>query len=80
MPENLNRYSYLWDGSESGWVLLKSSDLFGGFCAFNEVSSALLLIDNEQLNMRVCQRMKEEGCDAIDAMPKSGPSDVTPLS
>ena len=80
MPDNIDHYSYLWNGSEPGWVLLKSPDLVGGYCVFNEVSSALLHIENGQLNMKVCQRMKEMGCKTIDAMPKPAPLSVKPKS
>lgn len=80
MPDTLKRYSYLWNGSEPGWVLLKSPDLVGGCCVFNELRSALLHIEDEQVNLRICQHMKEMGCKEIDAMPKPGPVSVKPVN
>jgi hypothetical protein len=76
MPYDLERYKYLWDGTSLGWVLLKSPDLAGGYCVFNELNGALLHIEDEQLNMNLCQRMREMGCKSIDAMPRNEPLDV----
>jgi hypothetical protein len=66
----VERYSYLWDGSQDGWVLLIASDLRSGFCIFNSLTSNLLHIDDEQLNDILCARMKAAGCRIIDSLPR----------
>jgi hypothetical protein len=78
MTYDVEKYKYLWDGSTPGWVLLKAPDLAGGYCIFNELSSVLLHIDDDQLNLLLCQRMCERGCKAIDALPSKGPLSVEP--
>jgi hypothetical protein len=78
MTEDLECYSYLWDGSAPGWVLLKSPYLDCGHCVFNEQNSVLLHIEREQLNTQICQRMKESGCQVIDSIPTTGPIRVKP--
>jgi hypothetical protein len=78
MAHNIDSYKYLWDRSAAGWVLLRSPDLAGGYCIFNEVSSALLHIDDEHLNSLLCQRMQEMGAKTIDEMPKKSPLSAEP--
>ena len=78
MIEDLECYSYLWDGSSPGWVLLKSPYLHCGYCVFDEQNSVLLHIDDELLNTQICQRMKESGCKVIDSIPTIGPVRVEP--
>jgi hypothetical protein len=75
MTENVQNYSYLWDGSQLGWVLLSAPDLAGGYCIFNNLKSTLLHIDDETLNETLCKRMKESGCDIVDEF-ESAPVDV----
>jgi hypothetical protein len=55
---------------------LKSPDLVGGYCVFNELSCVLLHIEDERLNMKVCERMKDMGCKAIDKLPNAKPLTV----
>lgn len=78
MPNTLDCYNYLWDGSAPGWVLLKAPELAGGYCIFNELNSTLLHIDDEELNLRLCQRLKEKGHKMIDTIPRIGPLSVDP--
>ena len=73
---NIEEYAYLWNGSEEGWVLLKAPDLRGGYCIFNRRSSALLHIDDADLNMLLCERMRDAGCDVLDNLPKEMPEIV----
>jgi hypothetical protein len=74
MTYDLREFSYLWDGSVRGWVLLRAPDLAGGYCVFNEAHSTLLHIEDEELNEALCQQMKAAGCRSIDEIPKN----VTP--
>lgn len=81
MIPDIDKYSYLWDGSQGGWVLLVAPDLQGGFCIFNELTSKLFHMDDEQLNVRLCERMKTAGCKVIDSLPrKVPPIEAKPIS
>lgn len=68
MMTSVEQYSYLWDGTQDGWVLLRSPDLRSGFCIFNSLKSNLLHIDDEQINDLLCERMKAAGCKIIDSI------------
>lgn len=69
MNEDLEQqYKYLWEGVDEGWVLLKSPDFPGGYCVFNK-SGAILLIESDEVNMAVCKRMKDAGCEVLENMP-----------
>jgi len=59
MPINVEEYAYLWNGSEEGWVLLKAPNLPGGYSIFNRKSSILLHVDSEELNVLLCERMRD---------------------
>lgn len=71
MSANIESYSYLWDGSQPGWVLLKAPALEVGYCIFNVSSSTMLHIDDEQLNTALCNSMIEAGCPMMDDLPVS---------
>jgi hypothetical protein len=73
---NIEEYAYLWNGSEEGWVLLKAPDLHGGYCIFNRSSSALLHVESDVLNILLCERMREAGCDILDSLPNETPEIV----
>ena len=77
--DELAEFAYLWDGSEPGWVVLRATDLLGGFMVFHKTNSTALLIESESLNEAVCKRMIENGCEILDEMPPGTPeATVTP--
>ncbi len=76
MTYEIEKYKYLWDGSAPGWVLLKAPDLAGEYCIFNEHTSTLLHTEDDQLNLLLCQRMRESGCKTIDKLPSTGPLNI----
>jgi hypothetical protein len=69
MSAHIEAYSYLWDGSQPGWVLLKAPALESGYCIFNVSSSTLLHVDDEELNTALCNAMIEAGRPIIDDLP-----------
>lgn len=69
MLENIDDYSYLWDGAQSGWVLLVAPEMLGGFCIFNSLENTLLHIDDECFNQALCEKMREAGCEILDNFP-----------
>ncbi len=68
-PDDLDEFAYLWDGSKEGWVVLERPVDSGGI-PFNTRTHIVELIDeDEDLARRVCQRMKDEGCEVLTKLP-----------
>ena len=51
---NIEEYSYLWDGKQSGWVVLK--DVYEN-TIFNKETKSVLLVEDEDLNNRLAAMM-----------------------
>ncbi len=60
----LTEYSYLWDGSEEGWCLLKT-DGSNRMMIFNQNTSTALIIEIEELKKKLCDRMLANGAPII---------------
>jgi hypothetical protein len=73
------QYRHLWEGLEEGWVLLKTPSLPGGYSVFNKLHSTALLIESDELNMAVCERMKDAGCEVLENIPTRDVT-VTPVA
>jgi hypothetical protein len=71
--DEFEQYSYLWDGSDGGWVLLQEPDLASGYCIFNVRKRVLLHLDNEGLNTSLCERMKVAGAPVLASIPPGKP-------
>lgn len=67
--ETVDSFSYLWDGSEPGWVLVKSTLSISGYWIFNLAVSASLDIHDERLVALLCERMIEAGCPILGGLP-----------
>lgn len=65
--ERLKQYSYLWNGSEEGWVLLELEP--DSLCIVNEITGILLHIESDELNQELCKRLRELGTKTITEMP-----------
>ena len=63
----LEKYSYLWDGSESGWVVLKDKYKY---TIFNKETKMMLLVEDEDLNNRLAAYMILNGCEVITGKSK----------
>ncbi len=74
----LTEYRFLWDGSNPGWVLLKTSGHPSGYCVFNRIHSTLLHIESSEVKEAVCKKMKELGCEILEEVTP-GPVKVTEL-
>src|SRR5579859_5236212 len=68
MSDELDEFACLWDGSEPGWVVLECSE--GSGLPFNTRTHMVKLIELGDLAKRVCQHMKEEGCEVLKEIPK----------
>jgi len=71
--DELNHYGYLWDGTQHGWVLLRAPHLEGGLCIYNKTRRTLLHIESNDLNLALCERLKQKGVEILDNIP---PGDV----
>jgi hypothetical protein len=70
MNGNLEQqYGYLWKRKNDGWVLLKAPDLPSGYSVFNKLTHTALLIESDEVNMAVCERMKNAGCEVLENFP-----------
>ena len=67
-------YEYLWQRTDSNWVLLKSP-IDDGYCIFNK-QGHILIIEADELNEAVCKRMKDAGCEILETLPDLGPAVV----
>jgi len=67
--EILKKYSYLWDGKDRSWVLLRSPSLPGGLCIYNKEKNSLLHVESNELNQALCERLKQKGCEVLDTVP-----------
>lgn len=63
------QYEHVLRGADKGWVLLMAPDLAGGYCVFDKLNSAVLLIEDEEENAAVCERMRQLGFAIIEAIP-----------
>jgi hypothetical protein len=68
----IDDYEYLWNRTDSNWVLLRvpHSDRY---CIFNKLGS-VLLIEDDAMASEICTRMKNAGCDILETIPEMGPA------
>jgi hypothetical protein len=76
MKDELAEYSYLWDGSSPGWVLVKDPEVSGEFSVVHKTRHVALLIENDAISKAVCQKMLENGCEVLDGLT---PGDTLPI-
>jgi hypothetical protein len=74
MTNDIDKFRYLWDGSEPGWVLVRLETETGrgpGDPAYiyNTRKRVALLIDDEELADRVRQKMLMENVLILDTVP-----------
>jgi hypothetical protein len=75
--KDLEKYSYLWDGSDPDWVLLRAPEVAGGLCVYNKNGRALLLVESSDLNMALCEELKRNGVEILEN-PLPGQAVVKP--
>ncbi|WP_149829497.1 hypothetical protein [Streptomyces tailanensis] len=69
MTDEINEYAFLWDGSEADWVVI-TSDLGIG-TIYNTRTRMALLIEDDNLNARVIELMREHGLPFLDFVPST---------
>lgn len=79
---NIDEYSYLWDGTQSGWGLLKKDDT--GYTIFDTENSVMLKIDDVNLQHVLCEKMLSSGVKiieevqpvSVEVIPSNKPAEV----
>ena len=71
MSENRDRalvdsYSYLWDGTAVGWVLVANDDRQS---IFNETTRMLLAIDDDSVHEEIVREMVRRNVKVLDSIP-----------
>jgi hypothetical protein len=66
----LDDFAYLWDGSDPGWALWEVPDKPGQYLPVNKLTRMATIIEIDELAARVCQRMKDVGCEVLKELPK----------
>ncbi|WP_427920041.1 hypothetical protein [Streptomyces sp. cg40] len=61
-------YSYLWDGAEDGWVVVRTS--FAAGTVFNTSTRMALLVEDDALHARVIELMRAHGRPFLDSFPR----------
>lgn len=65
-----NEYAFLWDGTESGWVVVKSAESSSGRYIFNLATRSMLLVEIDALNEELCDQMLRAGCALLEGIPE----------
>jgi hypothetical protein len=75
--DDLEKYKYLWDGTDPGWVLVKAPKLAGGFCIYNKQGRTILHVESKDLNVALCEQLRKKGVEILDQV-LPGKVDVKP--
>lgn len=68
MTDEAAEYHYLWDGSEEGWVVLRTKAALGTI--FNTNTRMALLIEDNAVYARVIELMRTHGRPFLDSIPQ----------
>ncbi|MGW3104029.1 hypothetical protein [Streptomyces sp. NPDC001100] len=61
-------YGYLWDGSEDGWVVVRTTVAAGTI--YNTTTRMALLIEDNALYARVIELMRAQGRPFLSSIPR----------
>ena len=72
MSLTLTEYDYLWNGTQSGWVLVrfKAIDEDSEYMVYNEQKGSLLLIEDSEVQRLVCERLLSLGVTVVEEVSK----------
>ena len=72
MIPSLGEYEYLWNGTQSGWVLVRCNvvDSDVEYIIFNEQRSRMLLIEDSEVQRLVCERLLSLDVRVLDEVPR----------
>jgi len=73
---DIERYRYLWDGSQPDWVLVRDPSPPGGIDnleIFNLSTYMMFVVEDDKLSKALTARMRKEGVRVIDSIPPGGP-------
>lgn len=63
MTRDLEMYSYLWDGTQSGWKLAREKEFPDDIFIINHENGTFLLVDDPSLKKRLLERMLRAGME-----------------
>jgi len=71
--DTLREYEYLWNGSESGWVLVCCDpvDTFIGYLIYNKQKSTALVVEDSEIQRCVCEKLLALGTEVLEELPKT---------
>ncbi|ALC27483.1 hypothetical protein ABE83_10580 [Streptomyces sp. CFMR 7] len=67
MTSQSDKYAFLWDGSEEGWVVIRTK--IGPGAIYNIATHTALVIENDQAAERAIRLMRENGRPLLDSIP-----------
>ncbi|MER6788544.1 hypothetical protein ABT330_28710 [Streptomyces sp. NPDC000658] len=68
MTDEAAEYEYVWDGSEDGWVVLRTKAALGTI--FNINTHMALLIEDNAVYTQVIELMRAHGRPFLDSIPQ----------
>lgn len=68
MTDETAEYHYVWDGSEDGWMVLRTDVASGTI--FNTNTRMALLIEDNAVYARVIELMRTHGRPFLDSIPQ----------
>lgn len=68
MTEEAAEYHFVWDGSEEGWVVLRTKVALGTI--FNTRDRVALVIEDNAVYAEVIQLMRAHGRPFLDTIPE----------
>ncbi|MFF8711751.1 hypothetical protein ACF07T_09950 [Streptomyces sp. NPDC015184] len=67
MTQKTGGYRFLWDGSEKGWVVVRTKN--GPGAIYNTMTGQALVIEDDDEYERTIRLMGEHGCPFLDSIP-----------
>ncbi|MEU8986952.1 hypothetical protein AB0C98_10965 [Streptomyces sp. NPDC048558] len=66
MTAEADEYALLWNGTEEGWVVIRTD---AGEAIYNARTQRALLIEDNAVAARVIELMREHGVQFLDSIP-----------
>ncbi len=67
MTQKTSGYEFLWDGSEEGWVVVRTKN--GPGAIYNTMTRQALVIEDDDEHEHAIRMMREHACPYLDSIP-----------